>query len=82
MLDFPTAMARLAALHVPERRESIAAGAALGRVLAAPVAMDRDQPGFDRATMDGYACVLPGAGSGGRARVHVRGVVAAGTHFE
>ena len=32
--------------------------AAAGRVTAADVALDRDQPGFDRATMDGYALRL------------------------
>ena len=35
--------------------ESIALSSAAGRVLAAPVVSDVDVPGFDRATMDGYA---------------------------
>ncbi len=36
----------------PERMELLAAR---GRVLAEPVEADRDQPGFDRATRDGFA---------------------------
>jgi molybdopterin molybdotransferase len=35
--------------------ESIPLDAAAGRVLAAPAVSDVDVPGFDRATMDGYA---------------------------
>lgn len=35
--------------------EHIAIGDAAGRVLAAPIVSDVDVPGFDRATMDGYA---------------------------
>ncbi len=37
--------------------ETVPLRAAAGRVLAAPVASDLDVPGFDRATMDGYAVV-------------------------
>ena len=36
--------------------ERVALGAAAGRVLAEPVAADRDQPPFARATRDGFAC--------------------------
>jgi molybdopterin molybdotransferase len=43
-------------LHVLEA-ESLALRAAAGRVLAAPVVSSVDVPGFDRATMDGYAVV-------------------------
>ena len=35
--------------------EMIPLAAAAGRVLAAPTVSDVDVPGFDRATMDGYA---------------------------
>ena len=37
--------------------ERVALSAAAGRVLAAPVVSGVDVPGFDRATMDGYAVV-------------------------
>lgn len=35
--------------------ETVALGDALGRVLAAPIVADRDQPPFPRSTRDGYA---------------------------
>ena len=41
-------------LH-PLEAETVPLHAAAGRVLAAPVVSDVDVPGFDRATMDGYA---------------------------
>jgi molybdopterin molybdotransferase len=37
--------------------ETVPLGAAAGRVLATSIASDVDVPGFDRATMDGYAVV-------------------------
>jgi molybdopterin molybdotransferase len=40
--------------RAPER-ERVALGAALGRVLAAPLEADRDAPPFDRSTRDGFA---------------------------
>ncbi|MEZ6017338.1 MAG: NUDIX domain-containing protein [Planctomycetota bacterium] len=61
MLDFQASLARLAALDVPRRVERVALERALGRVLAEAVVMDRNQPAFDRSTMDGYAVVLDGA---------------------
>jgi molybdopterin molybdotransferase len=45
-----------AQLH-PLDTESVTLRAAAGRVLAAQVLSDVDVPGFDRATMDGYAVV-------------------------
>jgi len=45
-----------AQLHPPEA-EDVPLRAAAGRVLACPVVSDIDVPGFDRATMDGYAVV-------------------------
>lgn len=81
MLTYPEARAALAALDLADRArrtESVPLGLALGRVLAVDVAIDRDQPGFDRATMDGFAVVLDG-----EARTFaVRGSVPAGTRFE
>lgn len=47
---------------------------ALGCVTAAPVTMNRDQPPFDRATMDGYAIAL----DGDRSSFDVIGTVHAG----
>jgi molybdopterin molybdotransferase len=41
----------------------IPVAASMGRVLAEPLLARRDQPAFDRATMDGYA-LLPGQGVG------------------
>src|SRR6185295_5108421 len=41
----------------PLRVETVPLQTAAGRVLAAPVVSDADVPGFDRATMDGYAVV-------------------------
>ena len=45
-----------AQLH-PLDAEDVPLRAAAGRVLATPVVSDVDVPGFDRATMDGYAVV-------------------------
>jgi len=59
--------------------ESVPLERAAGRVLARPVAADRDLPPFDRATMDGYAVRL--AGRRGRSRrisLPVQGTVMAG----
>lgn len=81
MLTFPEAQAALAALDLgprAQRTETVPLGEARGRVLAEDVAIDRDQPGFDRATMDGFA-VVP---SGDAATFAVKGTVTAGTMFE
>ncbi len=40
----------------PRKTESLGLAHALGRVLGRPVLADRDEPPFDRATRDGYAC--------------------------
>ena len=45
---------RLARIRVSAERVPLAR--ALGRVLAAPLAADRDQPPFSRSTRDGFAC--------------------------
>ena len=39
----------------PRARESVTLDAAFGRVLAEPLAADRDAPPFDRSTRDGFA---------------------------
>ena len=77
MLTYAESQAALLELDVAaraDRRERVPLGAARGRVLATDVAIDRDQPGFDRATMDGFA-VVP---DGDRLRFTVRGTVLAG----
>jgi molybdopterin molybdotransferase len=51
------ALAWLDAQLQPLEPESVPLRAAAGRVLAASVVSDVDVPGFDRATMDGYAVV-------------------------
>jgi len=61
--------------------ETVAATAALGRVLAEPVASSRRLPPYDNSAMDGYALRLAdvvGAGSGRPAELHVAFEVAAG----
>lgn len=77
VLTYLEACARIAELTVTPRRERVPVAEAWGRVLAEPVAMDRDQPSFDRATMDGYALCL----DGGRDRFRVVGTVLAGQDY-
>ena len=74
MLDYDQALALIAAIEAPAASERVPLAAAAGRVLAADVALGRDQPGFDRATMDGYALRLDGE----RDRFEVVGTVHAG----
>ena len=81
MLTFQEAMRALAALDVGARAnriEEIPLGEARGRTLAVDIAIDRDQPGFDRATMDGFA-VVP---NGDSKSFSLRGVVLAGSTHE
>lgn len=78
MITFPESQALLADLDVAgraARTERCDLRSAQGRVLAVDVRIDRDQPGFDRATMDGYA-VVP---DGDRSDFEVVGTVIAGT---
>ena len=49
----------------PLDAETVPLGVASGRVLASAVASDVDVPGFDRATMDGYAVVAAGTEGAG-----------------
>src|SRR3954468_24390446 len=70
-------------LH-PLSSETVPLDAAAGRVLAAPVVSDVDVPGFDRATMDGYAVVADsteGASSYRRLPLTVIGDSMPGTAF-
>ncbi len=78
MLSVEEALLRIAALEVGVSTERVGLSSAGGRVLAQAVALDRDQPGFDRSTMDGYAVCLDGdAGS-----FEVVATVVAGSLFE
>src|SRR5215469_7464524 len=52
----------------------------LGRVLAEPIAADRDQPPFDRSTRDGYAVRIEAA-SGGKS-LKLLGQVRAGETWQ
>ncbi len=45
-----------AQIPAPGKIERVELAAAAGRVLAAPLLADRDQPAFARSTRDGYAC--------------------------
>lgn len=56
--------------------EPVSLPASLGRILAAPLAADRDQPSFDRSTRDGFA-VQAAAWSAGQ-KLRVAGQVRAG----
>jgi molybdopterin molybdotransferase len=64
--------------------ETVPLSAAAGRVLAAPVVSNIDVPGFDRATMDGYAVVADdteGASSYNRTPLKVVGTAMPGAPF-
>src|SRR5688572_25975583 len=69
----------------PLEAESVPLGLAAGRVLANPVASDGDVPGFDRATMDGFAVVAAsteGAGPYSRLPLTVIGDSMPGRPFD
>lgn len=78
MLTYAEALERLAALPVPATKRRVPIEEAFGCVLAERVCMDRDQPSFDRATMDGYALCL----DGDRDHFGVVGTVLAGSHWD
>ena len=64
--------------------ETVPLSAAVNRVLAVPVISDVDVPGFDRATMDGYAVVADdteGASSYNRVPLKVVGTAMPGAPF-
>jgi molybdopterin molybdotransferase len=60
--------------------ESIALGDAFGRVLARPIAADRDYPPFDRSTRDGFAVRASDVSQPGAA-LEIAGESRAGTAF-
>ncbi len=80
MLSFAESQERLAALDAgvrSSRTETVPLASALGRFLSEDIAIDQDQPGFDRATMDGFA-VVPDGG----ATFNVVGTLLAGQVYE
>jgi molybdopterin molybdotransferase len=76
-ITYADALQRIAALPSLRRIQSHTLDTALDQVLAKDVALDRDQPPFDRATMDGFAVMLDGDRSGFR----IVGAISAGQHF-
>ncbi len=81
VLSYADALGLIDALPVRRATERIPVAAASGRVVAEAIRLDRDQPPFDRATMDGYAIALPPAGAPPFARYRVVGAVMAGGTF-
>jgi len=69
----------LIAARMPRRpAERVGIAAATGRILAEPIHAERDQPPFDRVTMDGIA-IASAAFAAGRRRFAIDAVQAAGT---
>ena len=69
----------------PLPSESVPLRAAADRVLASPIVSDVDVPGFDRATMDGYALIADataGATAYNRITFHVIGDAMPGAPFQ
>ena len=78
------ALAWLDAQLRPQGAELVPLREAAGRILAAPVVSGVDVPGFDRATMDGYAVVadsIEGASSYNRVPLRVIGDAMPGHPF-
>ncbi|MFT4540237.1 MAG: molybdopterin molybdotransferase [Planctomycetota bacterium] len=78
MIEFEEALELLRALPAAGGSEVVPLMRAAGRVTTRDVLLDRDQPGFDRATMDGYALAL----IAGQAEYRVIGTLTAGTHHD
>ena len=79
------ALAWLDAQLTPLGSERVPLSDAVGRVLAAPIVSAVDVPGFDRATMDGYAVVATsteGAGAYSRMALRVIGDSMPGRAFD
>lgn len=76
LLSVDDALARVLDACAPLGEERVPLGQALGRVLAAPVAADLDDPPFDRSAMDGFAITAQDASV--PAVLQVVGTVAAG----
>ena len=79
MITYAEAMALIAALPLRSTVERLPLAAARGRILTEDLVLPRDQPSFDRATMDGYAVAVPVDGSAIPAAFTVVGEVHAGS---
>jgi molybdopterin molybdotransferase len=77
MTSVAEAEALIAERLQPRPIERVGIGAAIGRVLAEPIAAERDQPPFDRVTMDGIAIASTAFNEGLR-RFAIDAVQAAG----
>jgi molybdopterin molybdotransferase len=64
MIDYQTAREIVLEQTRSFGHETVPLSDAMGRVLAGPVAADRDYPPFNRSTMDGYALRLEDLGNG------------------
>lgn len=80
MISVEQALARIFDLVHPLGRETVALSQASGRVLAAPVVANRDQPPFASSVMDGYGVQASDAGGG--TTLKVIGEAAAGRGFD
>jgi molybdopterin molybdotransferase len=76
--DEAAALVAACAVQIPAPAviEHVTLSAAAGRVLAAPLVADRDQPPFARSTRDGYACGAAEASA--HLRLRVAGMTRAG----
>jgi molybdopterin molybdotransferase len=79
LLSVAEAHARLLAMFGPVGTEAVPLAEAAGRVLAADVVAERDQPPFDASAMDGFACRSEDAYLG--AELAVVGTAAAGLGY-
>lgn len=71
----------LDSVHPIKATETVAIRAALGRILASPIASDLDVPGHTNSAMDGYAVRSADLPSSGRQRLKVIGTAFAGRPF-
>ena len=69
-------------LDRPKQTEELTLLQALGRVLAQPIAADRDFPPFPRATRDGYALRVADLKQDGSTQLRIVGQVKAGDSYD
>ncbi|MDA3912095.1 MAG: molybdopterin molybdotransferase MoeA [Bacteroidales bacterium] len=76
MISLQAAYKHCLAAMKPMSAEKIRFDSSLGRVLAQDIRAKRDMPPFNKAAVDGYACIAPVAGQ----KLSVIGQIAAGSH--
>jgi molybdopterin molybdotransferase len=76
MISLQAAYQHCLAAMKPMDAEKICFDFSLGRVLAQDIRAKRDMPPFNKAAVDGYACISPKAGQ----KLRVIGQIAAGAH--